>query len=806
LNSDQLSASPAVHTPFPESRSELGNLSLRDMFFKYIRYLPLFVISVALALLAAYVYLRYAPRVYRASGNILLKKEQDKMANDKLGNLLMSSRDLNLQNEIEVLRSRPLMERVVKQLGLQVNYFAIGRIRKDNIYTGAPFRLRIYELKDSSAFFALNVVFNGNEQFRINGENSFRFGEIFKNQFGVFSLERIPGATISKEYNIEWIPASHMAAILVSGLQIAPKTPGTGILTISLSGSHPYLCADVINELMLQYEHKTIYDKNAAAGQTLDFIDIRLDTLRRELDVAQKQLLEYQIQNDLIDVETQSGSFFNELSESDKAINEQQYNLNIAEVLESYLADKKNEYNVVPSTLGLGDATLNALVGEFNKAQLERKLLTDANIPEENPVVKEKSSQIEELRQRILESLKNIKDLYRRNIHELRRKNNAAQSQVRALPFKLKEYEELKRQVTNKQTLFNFLQERREETAISRASTTADSQVVDKAYPSMQPIKPNKKGIRMLAILMGLALPAMFIFIKEILNDKITTRYDIEKITAAPILGEIGHSFSSKALVVYKTNRSMVAEQFRIIRSNLQYVLPNVEKPVILVTSSFSGEGKSFVTTNLGAVMALAGKKTVVLEFDIRKPKVLKGLGLAKRKGITNYLVGSAAPEEIVVPVEGYENLYLIPCGPVPPNPAELLLDPNVPELINWLRNHFDVVFLDSAPVGMVSDALTLSKYCDCTLYLVRQGHTFKKQIGLIDEFYRENKLPRVSVIINDIKIKPGFGYYGYGRYGYGYGYGYGSYYEEETPPESLLERKLGYLNPLRWIRWMRGK
>jgi capsular exopolysaccharide synthesis family protein len=204
--------------------------------------------------------------------------------------------------------------------------------------------------------------------------------------------------------------------------------------------------------------------------------------------------------------------------------------------------------------------------------------------------------------------------------------------------------------------------------------------------------------------------------------------------------------------------------------------------------------------------MALAGKKTIILEFDIRKPKVLSGLGMSKRKGITNYLVGNANLEELVIPMEGFDNLFVMACGPVPPNPSELLLDSRVEELFIWLRQNFDVVLLDTAPVGMVSDALTLSKFSDCTLYLVRQGHTFKKQVGLIDEFYTEKKLPKVSIIINDIKIKPGFGYYGYGRYGYGYGYGYGSYYEEETPPESFLERMAGWFSPRRWFRWMRGK
>lgn len=251
----------------------------------------------------------------------------------------------------------------------------------------------------------------------------------------------------------------------------------------------------------------------------------------------------------------------------------------------------------------------------------------------------------------------------------------------------------------------------------------------------------------------------------------------------------------------------MVAEQFRIIRSNLQYVLNKKEKATILVTSSFSGEGKSYVSTNMGAVLALAGKKTVILEFDIRKPKVLSGLGVPKGPGITNFLIGKAENlNDIIRPVPEHENLFVLGCGPIPPNPSELLLDPRLDEMFDWLKQHFDIVLVDTAPVGMVSDAMTLSKYADCTLYLVRQGHTFKKQVALIDEFHKESRLPKLSIIINDVKLKPGYGYYGYGRYGYGYGYGYGSYYEEETPPHNFFERMLNKLDIRRLFRKSRKK
>jgi len=303
------------------------------------------------------------------------------------------------------------------------------------------------------------------------------------------------------------------------------------------------------------------------------------------------------------------------------------------------------------------------------------------------------------------------------------------------------------------------------------------------------PVKPDKKMIQILAVFIGLGLPTLIIFIAEMLNDKVTTRYDIERLTTTPIMGEIGHSHSQNVLIVNKVSRKMVAEQFRIIRTNMQYVLNKIDRPVILVTSSFSGEGKSFISTNMGAVIALTGKKTIILEFDIRKPKILAGLSMGKKPGISNYLVGKAELKDLILPVPGEENLYVLPCGPVPPNPAELLLDQRVAQLFETVRRDFDAVIIDTAPVGMVSDAMTLGKFADCTIYLVRQGHTYKKQIGLIDDLYHSQKLPAVSIVINDVKLKAGYGYYGYGRYGYGYGYGHSGYYEEEAPKKSFLDK-----------------
>lgn len=786
------------------NKSELWSLSLRDLFYKYIRFLPWFVLSVAVALFGAYAYLRYATPIYATGGTLVIKTEQQQGGRgDKYDDIFGGGKSQNIQSEIEVLRSKALMMRVVQKKNLQFSYYVKGKIKTVNIYKASPFYLEVLKINNPEGGFALKIKVNDEITFRINNETKLTaFNEAFTNQYGSFRLLRNKSIGLSKDYVIFYQSVASAAASYAGAVGVAPKSAGTGILNIGMQSPNPLLAADIINQLMDEYAGYTRELKKRTADSSLVFIEERLAMFGRELDSVQDKLLQYSQQHNLIDITRQSSGYFENISEADKSINELQLQMNTADFIEIYLREKKNVYSpvLVPSSLGLNDATLNGLVNEYNRLQIERQSLLDGNIPKANPIIIELTEQVEKLRVSLLENLANIKRSYLKTIGNLRENSGKAQDQLQTLPYKEKGFLDIKRQVDNKQALYNIMLQKREETALSRASTIENSQIIERAYPSSYPIKPRKRSIQIMAILIGLAVPALFVFAGEVLNDKVSTRFDVEKITTTPILGEVGHSYSDKTLVVNKTTRSMVAEQFRIIRSNLQYVIGKSDKTTILVTSSFSGEGKSFVSTNVGAVMALAGKKTVILEMDIRKPKVLSGLGIPKGPGITNYLIGKASLEELIRKVPDQENLFVLGCGPVPPNPSELLLDKKVEEMFAWLKQQYDVVIVDTAPVGMVSDAQTLSKFVDCTLYLVRQGHTFKKQVTLIDEFYRDQKLPSVSIIINDVKMKPGYGYYGYGRYGYGYGYGYGSYYEEEHPPKSLAERMIDKVNPRNWF------
>lgn len=781
------------------AKTELSNLSIKDLFFKYVRFLPLFVICVAVSLFGAYLYLRYATLVYRASGTMVIRDERSSSgSNDKLEELLTSSDGKkNIQNEIEVLQSRPLMERVVRSLDLNFTYIAIGNIKELNVYKACPFKVQVYKIHKPDVPFTLNLDFEG-EAFRVNKQGRLiPLGTGFENEYGVFKLVRNSPAPFSNSYKVEWRSTPDQANNLRSALLVTPK-PNTGILNLTMEGTNAEMIADVINQLMREYQLSTVEEKNETTSKTLEFIDVRLDSLEKEINSITARKVVFSKSADFIDAQIQSSDYFTRLQEADKETNRQRILLNNTQMIEDYLRDKKYAFTPVPSSLSVEDQTLATLISAYNVAQLERKELVDDKVPQGNVIVQQKVQQIEELRQRIIENLRNIKTATHSAMRNFQSQAGGLQAEIKALPEKQQKMLEIDRELQGKLVVYNSLLEKREESAIARASTISNIKVLQDATANNIPVKPNRRNAKMLAIVIGLLLPALFIFILELLNDKVTTRHDIERLTRASILGEVGHAYGKDTLIVTHNNRSVVAEQFRILRSNLQYVLNNIHKPVILVTSSFSGEGKSFISTNIGAVMALAGKRTVILEFDIRKPKIISGLNLPKKAGLTNYLLGKMQVEEVFVPVPGYDNLLVLPCGPVPPNPAELLLDPKLNELFDYLKANFDVVIMDTAPVGMVSDAMTLSKFADATLYIVRQGHTFKKQVGMIDEFYQQGKLPKISIVLNDVKIRTGYGYYGYGRYGYGYGYGSG-YFEDDTPPPGFFSRWFGWLDIKKW-------
>lgn len=799
---------------FQATRSDQTGFNPKEFLFKYLRFLPLFILSLVLSLIIAFFYLRYTSPTFQSRGSLVLTEDKSGgNPNDKFSQIFVDDRSKNINNELEFLKSKALMTRVVDTLGLNVQYYAKGKIKQLNIYNDAPFRLQIQRLTDSARSFDLVLNFLSPNSFTLgmDKKKQHAVGETFTTPDGDFRIVPTGLLSANSQYSVRYSSRQHAVASLLSGITPINKAGSAGIIVITMEADNARMAADIVNEVMDQYRLATVEDKNAKTQKTLDFLNGRLAIVNREVDSITRLVNDYQAKHHLADAEAQTTNLLNRSTAAEDKIRDINLQIGVLNQIANYLRDRVNIYEKVPFSLDIQDAALQAQIQAFNTLQAERKkLIADNAVPAGNPQVKQVDEQLDKNREFIIESINNVRRAYQANIAQLQQSASSISGEMTSLPAKQQGLDELKTALQSKADLFKFLNEKKEETAISLAATISNTRVLEEAEVSKAPVRPTSGKVRGIALLIGLMIPLLFVLVLEIMDDKITSRNDIERQTEATVLGEIGHAGADDTLVVKARSRSFIAEQFRIVRSNLQYVLTegprNGKAPVLLITSSFSGEGKSFVSTNMGAVMALTGKRTVVLEFDVRKPKILSGLGITKKPGLTNYMLGKASIEDLLVPVPDIENLWVLPCGPIPPNPAELLLDKKLDELFDYLTTHFDFLVMDTAPVGMVGDAMTLAaRYVDMTLYIVRQGVTHKKQLEMVNDFYKSGKLPKMNIILNDVKLRAGYGYYGYGRYGYGYGYGgsygygygYGyGYYDDDVEGTSFIRRWFGWALP----------
>jgi capsular exopolysaccharide synthesis family protein len=760
----------------------------KDFIFKYLKYLPWVVVCGILGFMLAYVKLRYVVPIYRVQSSLLIKDESDNSIgkDQRLDELFMTRSNTNLSNETAILMSRPVLKRVARNLDLQISYYSQGNLRSSLLYPRTPIELVIGgDIEFTNGFgFLVNIL--NDDEFTINEDKTkYRFGKPFS--WGGIQCTLLRNNLVglrdygSSKFVVNFRTLQQVAEGLLGGLKVGTANDQATILTLTFDGENSALGVNILNNLMAVYDSLIVEDKTRIAINTEHFIDSRLASLKYDLGGVEGSLKNEMEQNQAFNLEEQSKKYLENISDVRKNLIQAGVRIKVVDMLIDYIGNKDNDYRLVPTNLGIDEPVLIQLVTEYNKMQLERESnlrTTKAN----NPAIKGIEANIEKVRLDIREALQNVKNAYQLAFNSIDQEAASLKDQLRTLPGKSMQLLNVQRQQKILEELYSFLLQKKLESSISSASAISNSKVLEPALASANPISPDRKKLYTFYLFMSLLIPIGIIALVEVLKDKVSGRMDVEKRTSAPILGEIGHSEESKSsLVVTKNSRSIIAEQFRIIRTNLQYISGRKEKTVILVTSSFSGEGKSFISTNIGAVLALSGKKTVIMEFDIRKPKIVSGLDLKRKMGISNYIIGKATFNELLVKVEGIDSLYVIPCGPIPPNPAEILLDKRLDELMEEVMANFEVVIMDTAPVGLVSDAVTLSRFADCTLYVIRQGYTFRKQLTLIDELYHGKKLPSLSLLLNDVKA--GGGYYGgYGYYGGGYGYGTASgYFEEES-------------------------
>jgi capsular exopolysaccharide synthesis family protein len=779
-------------------------VSPRELLFRYIPYTPWIGLSLVLSIVFTYVKLRYEPKIYAVSSSLMVKDPSERSSRtDKIEEMLFSSSEKNIYDEIQVIQTSRMASRVVRSLGLEVMYFNKGNFMTTLMRSAAsPISLQIMDLADSLKPFEIAVTVLDDARYTLGEKGEeLRFGSPFSTEAGRFILQRKPISTaglMSNEFVVTYAPASKRSSELLSSLSVVPSGESNNIMRLSFETQAPGLGEEIVDEWMAEYEKAGFDEKKRSTQNALDFINDQLDTASKELGVVERNLKVFRERNLLLDPAAQSQGMITAMTDLEREVTTRSVQMRLVDNLIAYIDDNRNPYRQVGTLLTVEEPTVAQQIAEFNKLQVQRATLLPTT-PRSNPMMVTLEAAIEKLRQDILQNLRNVRRGYQLAIENLNARSRTANQLMSKVPGQQRELLDITRRQQILEQLYQFLLEKKLETAISSASTISSVKVLEPARSSRFPIRPNRQGAYMFAVLLGLGLPLFITFLREYLNDKVRSRQDVVRSTQAPIIGEIGHSLGMDTLVVSSSSRRFISEQFKIIRTNLQYVLPAKEKMVILVTSSTSGEGKSFVATNMGAVVALSGKKTAILEFDIRKPKIMSGLGLGKRKGVTNYIIGGIPFEDLAVKVPGVDNLDVIPCGPVPPNPSELLLDDRLNQFMNRLKEHYDVIIIDTAPVGLVGDAIVIGNHADVSLYVIRHNYTYRKQLQLMDEIYSTKRLPRLCIVLNDIQGHFGGygGYYGYGGYGYGnYGYGYGKdYFDKESTGLAWL--RTGFLGRL---------
>ncbi len=773
---------------YPTDQPESNAPNLRKVLDKYLRYWYLFIICAILGVTGAWLYLRYSTAYYNITAKVLV---QDAQKGGGAGEEIMEQMQLfdnksNVDNEVEILNSRSLMERVVKTMGLNVTCYVQGRVKKSEQYGNLPFHVHALSLKDTLKPVTYMLEPDGEKGFRLTRGDLTRkttWGDTVQLPEGLVRVERIARFPLEQpSYLVRIKSIDDAVAEYRSLVEFSVPNRQVSTIDVNLVYAVPEKGELVLSRLLQTYLGASVEDKNRIADSTIDFIDRRLVIVSRELAGVEQGIQNFKQANELTDLDEQSKQMVTGSGDFAKQLTEQQVKLSVVDGLEQYIKDDKNNKRIVPASLVVQDPTFTSLVEKYNTLQLERERQLMSST-ESNPLVRNMDQQLAGLRTDLLNNLLSFKSGVQASIQELERNAGMLTSRIRQVPAKERVFLDYSRQQTIKQELYLYLLKKREESAISKTSNMAVARVIDPAKSDALPFTPKRILIYLVGLILGVVLPAAFLYLKEVLNRRVLDKADILQHTPVPILAEIGHSTEKEMVVVASDARTPIAEQFRAMRTNLQFVLTGANEKVILLTSSMSGEGKSFIATNLAAILAVSGKKVVLLEMDLRKPKISEKLHLSNQLGFSNYSIGKASLNEIIRPSGFHDNCWLISSGPVPPNPAELMLLNQTAEMFQELRRRFDYVIIDTAPIGLVTDAQLLGRFADVTLFVIRQGHTFKQQLQFTKDLFVYKRMPKMELVVNDVKKSSAYGY----GYGYGAGYGYGYYDQKED--KSVLGR-----------------
>ena len=781
-------------------------INIQEILFRYLIHWPWFVVSVIVCVALAWGYLRLTTPVYNISATVLIKDEKKgggaNMSSEleKMGLNGFVSSSSNIENEIEVLKSRTLAREVVSSLGLFVTYMDEDKFPNKELYRTSPVLVsltpqeadRLPQTMEIDMLLqpagAMDVqVKVGKKEYRKHLEKLpavFPTDEgtvaFFANNDTLSSLR--PESVTTERHITAYINRPFAVAKGYAGsLSITPTSKATSVVTVSLKNSNTQRGKDYIDKLLEMYNINANNDKNEVAQRTGEFIDERIDIISKELGSTERDLENFKRSAGITDLTSEAQIALTGNAEYEKKRVENQTQINLVMDLKKYL--QGSEYEVLPANVGLQDAGVAGAIDRYNEMVAERKRLLRTST-ESNPAIVNLTTSIRAMRSNIQTTLDATLKGLEITKADLIREASRYSRRISDAPTQERQFVSIARQQEIKSGLYLMLLQKREENAIVLAAIANNAKIIDEAQADSTPISPKRMTIYLAALVFGIGIPVGVIYLIGLTKFKIEGRADVEKLTSLPVVGDIPLADEKTgAIAVFENQNNLMSETFRNVRTNLQFMLEN-GKNVILVTSTVSGEGKSFISANLAISLSLLGKKVVIVGLDIRKPGLNKVFNLPKKEyGITQFLTNSTVNlMDLVHHSDINKNLYILPGGTVPPNPTELLARDGLEKAVEILRKNFDYVILDTAPVGMVTDTLLIGRVADLSVYVCRADYTRKTEFTLINELAENNKLPNLCIVINGLDLqKKKYGYYyGYGKYGkyYGYGkhYGYGEY------------------------------
>lgn len=796
-----------------ERKDKLGEQSeeqvnIQELLFRYLIHWPWFVVSIIICIACAWGYLRLTTPIYNISATVLIKDEKKgggaSMSSDleKMGLEGFVSSSSNVDNEIEVLRSKSLAREVVNNLGLFVTYMDEDEFPSKELYHTSPVLVSLthQEADKLPGRMEINMILQPTGALGVQitvGEKEYRkqfdkLPAVFPTDEGTIAffanndtLSAVCPENITKERHITAFINRPFSVLkeYVNSLSIAPTSKTTSVVVISLENTNTRRGRDYINKLLEMYNINANNDKNEVAQKTAEFIDERIGIISKELGSTEQDLENFKRSAGITDLSSEAQIALTGNAEYEKKRVENQTQINLVMDLQRYM--KGNEYEVLPSNIGLQDAASAGAIDRYNQMLVERKRLLRTST-ENNPTIINLDTSIRAMRTNVQATLDATLKGLQITKEDLAREASRYSRRINDAPTQERQFVSIARQQEIKSGLYLMLLQKREENAITLAATANNAKIIDEALADDNPISPKKMLVYLAALVLGVGLPVGVIYLIGLTKFKIEGRADVEKLTSLPVVGDIPLADEKTgSIAVFENQNNLMSETFRNVRTNLQFMLEN-GKNVILVTSTISGEGKSFISANLAISLSLLGKKVVIVGLDIRKPGLNKVFNIPKKEhGITQYLTNTTANlMDFVQPSDINKNLFILPGGTVPPNPTELLARGGLEKAIETLKADFDYVILDTAPVGMVTDTLLIGRVADLSVYVCRADYTHKAEFTLINELAENNKLPNLCIAVNGLDLnsrKYGY-YYGYGKYGkyygygkrYGYGYGYG--------------------------------